>query len=124
MAVIFGLSAMSAPPEPSLPMSDKVIHGVIYALLGALMVRGLSNARWSEVTGATAVGAVVLSTLYGYSDELHQRFVPNRTPELADVLVDALGASCAAAGLWAWSIIKASRAGTVRRSASAPQPPG
>ena len=123
MALIFGLSAMSAPPESPLPVSDKVVHGVTYALLGALMLRGLANARWSKVTGATVVGAVVLATLYGCSDELHQRFVPNRTPELADVLVDALGATCAAAGLWAWSIIKMSRAGTVRRSANAPQPP-
>lgn len=124
MAVIFGLSAMSAPPEPLLPVSDKVVHGVTYALLGTLMLRGLANARWSQVTGATAVGAVVLSALYGCSDELHQRFVTSRTPELADVLADALGAGCAAAGLWAWSIIRASRAGTVRRSANASQPPG
>ena len=36
--------------------------------------------------------AFVLTVLYGVSDEAHQAFVPDRTPSLADVGLDAAGA--------------------------------
>ncbi|MGD8768566.1 MAG: VanZ family protein, partial [Desulfobacterales bacterium] len=35
--------------------------------------------------------SVVLSSLYGVSDEIHQYFVPFREADLLDVLADTLG---------------------------------
>ena len=46
--------------------------------------------------GATAV---VLSTLYGVSDEVHQAFTPERTPDVRDLLADALGAALGVAAI-------------------------
>ncbi len=71
--------------------ADKVAHLAIYGVLGALIAR----ACWR--TGSrSAVRVVVLSmllaTTYGLSDEIHQRFVPGRQFELADLLADAVGA--------------------------------
>ena len=110
MAVIFGVSSLSTLPSSTTNISDKLLHGLTYALLGALILRGLANAQWQLVTGATATLASLLATLYGCSDEFHQSFVPGRSPEITDVLFDAVGATCAVVLLWAWSIIKARRA--------------
>ena len=116
MAVIFGVSSLSTLPSSTADISDKLLHGLTYALLGALLLRGLANAQWQGVTGAMATLASLLATLYGCSDEFHQSFVPGRSPEIADVLFAAVGATCAVVLLWAWSIIKARRAGKIVHS--------
>jgi VanZ family protein len=36
--------------------------------------------------------ATALATLYGVSDEIHQMFVPPRTPDWRDICADAFGA--------------------------------
>jgi VanZ family protein len=36
--------------------------------------------------------SILLSFLYGISDEIHQHFVPYRDADLVDVLADMLGA--------------------------------
>lgn len=41
---------------------------------------------------ATCIGAVVLASLYGASDEFHQLFVPTRSSDPMDWLVDTLAA--------------------------------
>jgi len=38
--------------------------------------------------------------------EVHQRFVPGRSYEVADMIANAAGAGAAVALVWAWSIIK------------------
>jgi VanZ family protein len=41
--------------------------------------------------------AVILVTVYGVLDEVHQHFVPGRTPDVYDVMSDAAGAML---GVW------------------------
>lgn len=60
---------------------DKVVHALVYLVLGLLLARA-----W-----APRAGAVLLGWLYAASDELHQALVPGRTAELADWAADALG---------------------------------
>ena len=47
--------------------------------------------------------AVVIATVYGVTDEIHQRFVPPRQTDAWDVAADATGASLAALGAYAVS---------------------
>jgi VanZ family protein len=103
MAFIFTLSSISQPP--SLPEgSDKNLHALLYAGLGALLVRAWSGGLLGRRVTATAVTvAVTIAALYGISDEFHQWFVPPRTVEAADVAADTIGAAVAAAVLYAWS---------------------
>jgi VanZ family protein len=96
MAVIFAASSTASPDVLPGRFIDKIAHMAIYALLGALITRALSGGCLSATTWRDVVFAVVLSTLYGVSDEWHQSFVPDRTPDVMDLVADALGAGAGA----------------------------
>jgi VanZ family protein len=115
MAIIF--AASSIPDLGPLPggVSSSSGHSIGYAILGALLLRGLARGRLSGVTWGRAIAAVVLATLYGVSDEAHQAFVPGRFPDRFDVLADCVGAAIAvtlalaAAYAHRWGILKSFR---------------
>lgn len=68
----------------------KSAHMVAYAILAWLWWRALAPQR--RMTWPVLFGALLLTILYGLSDELHQRLVPGRHGRIADVLFDAGGA--------------------------------
>lgn len=45
---------------------------------------------------------IVLSILYGITDEFHQYFTPSRVPDINDLLADGIGAAVAAILLNIW----------------------
>ena len=96
MAAIFVVSGV--PDIGPLPAntSDKLAHFVVYGLLGVLLTRAFAGARWAGYTTVAAVQAWIVAVLYGVSDELHQSFVPGRTPSAGDTLADAAGAALGA----------------------------
>lgn len=101
-ALIFALSAQSRPlpflPEEVLAWSA-ALHLVEYAVLGWLVARALGRGHPSPAR--TFAGALVLASLYGASDEIHQAFVPNRSAEVADWVADTAGSALgAAAAAW------------------------
>jgi VanZ family protein len=104
MALIFAASSVSHPPElPALPGigSDKYAHMLMYAGLSALFVRARAGGLRRHVTLGAAALAVLLSTAYGATDEIHQHFVPPRQMDARDLLADGVGATLAAALLYA-----------------------
>jgi len=90
--IIFGLSSLSRGVYiPSLFGVDKVVHFVEYGVLGFLLARLIVNVQ-STFSSRFLIGLVViLATLYGISDEVHQAFVPGRNASVWDVLADGLG---------------------------------
>jgi len=105
MMFIFWLSSISRPPDLPSGISDKAAHVLLYSGLGALLVRARAGGWRRQVTIGIAAVAIVVATLYGISDEIHQSFVPPRQVEARDILADAIGASLAAGALYAWSRI-------------------
>jgi VanZ family protein len=81
------------------------VHVAAYAGLAATTVRALAKG-FRDVTWRAVLGAIIISTLYGVSDEYHQVFVPGRTFEYLDIAADAIGSVAGAAGAGAWSIIR------------------
>ena len=97
MGLIFVLSAQPKLPDvpglDSLDFSDKIKHFAAYGMLATLAWRALGDRCPKSRRLLLTVG---LPLLYGVSDELHQRFVPNRACDMCDLLADGLGALCAA----------------------------
>jgi VanZ family protein len=92
MGLIFFFSSLPDPGGPPGGISDKTAHVLIYAALGASLVRALAGGRITAMTLTRVLFAAALGTLYGVSDEIHQHFVPPRTPDILDVAADAVGA--------------------------------
>lgn len=44
--------------------------------------------------------SLLFSILYAISDEIHQIFVPMRTPDMMDILADSTGAGLFLIGVW------------------------
>ena len=90
--LIFVLSSISKGVHIPSPFGfDKVVHFVEYGVLGFLLARLIVNAR-STFSRRFLIGLVViLATLYGISDEVHQAFVPGRNASPWDALADGLG---------------------------------
>ena len=105
MALIFVVSSRSELPSEVNALDDSLWHGFTYGVLAALLLRGMVAARWERVTLRMASLAVLLATLYGVTDELHQVHVPLRTFELSDLLADATGAVVVNGLVWGWSIV-------------------
>jgi VanZ family protein len=80
----------------------KQAHFWAYLVLGPLVLNAL---RQSGVKGRRAVVlAMTVSVVYAITDEIHQLFVPGRSGEVFDVVIDTAGAATGMAvyGLLGW----------------------
>ena len=106
--LIFYFSAQSHP-EDRLPsfllkhVSDKVLHAVEYAGLGGLCYRAFRWGLSERVSSRALLFAIVTTSLYGMTDEVHQLFVPFREASWQDWLADAIGAVI---GVLSWRSIR------------------
>lgn len=93
MIVIFILSSMPADAVVELPRWDSPIkeslHLVEFGILYLLLF--LSALTFSEMTPKRNLILILVSSLYGLSDEIHQYFVPYRSATVIDLVKDVIG---------------------------------
>jgi len=70
---------------------DKVLHFAGYAFLGALFLRGLRHSKFKDHDRLIRVGSILLTGIYGATDEWHQHYVPYRSADLWDIFFDFAG---------------------------------
>lgn len=90
MVVIFLLSSQpdSDPSARHLNIGVyKLAHLIVYSVLGVLVAGATRHGKMPRA----AWWAWVILVLYAISDEIHQSFVPGRTPLVTDVAIDSLG---------------------------------
>ena len=76
-----------APVDVLTFITRKAAHTVAYLLLGILAYRAV---RQHELpTRCVVLIAIAIVIAYAISDEVHQLFVPGRSGELRDVLIDS-----------------------------------
>ncbi len=107
-ATIFFASSHSRVAAPHITNFDKLAHFAVYGLLATLLVRRRRGPR------AIAL-ALVITSLYGASDEWHQSFVPGRSSDVADWLADTLGGALAVALYAGWPWYRQTLEASLRR---------
>jgi VanZ family protein len=86
-------SSASFESLPTFAFSDKIMHLGGYGLLGAFVVRALARESLNLSRRGVILAAIVFSTLFGVSDEIHQGFVAERCADSFDAVADLLGST-------------------------------
>lgn len=125
MAGIYWISSQPGiQSDLDIPGLDKIFHAGAYGLLAGLWLLALSPGErgYSGLQLGLAAG---IASLYGITDEWHQRFVPGRMADGWDLVADATGALLAVLILQFWCRRRLTGStGTATNPASHPRTPG
>jgi len=104
MGVIFSFSEFPTKQAGGIYWVDFIIkktaHVVEYGILTILSYRAFLSKNVKHRNAA--LWAILISVLYGVSDEFHQGFTPGREPHIRDVFFDTIGSLLAIYGVWNW----------------------
>lgn len=67
-----------------------------YGVFGIFSYRALTGSGYKPQKAMMV--SILMSFLYGVSDEIHQSFVPGRGPHARDIIFDTIGGTL---GVWA-----------------------
>ncbi len=104
-AFLLVVSVLPSVPVHTLSHFDKLMHLVLYLLFAWLLMHADKIPRGPLVW--------CLATGYGLGLELVQGWLPWRTGEVADGVVNAIGAAC---GVWGWCLLHRVRMMGIRTS--------
>ncbi len=91
----------TAYPDVDIAGIDKVVHFSIYATLCLFTYNAIRRqGRFPSLSRHAMIISLLLTTLYGLSDELHQLGVPGRSCDPWDLTADALGGLACLALVW------------------------
>ncbi len=80
-------------PEIDITLADKYVHFIIYFGLCLLFFYSLKNqTKFVKLYEYPLVFALLFTSLFGVTDELHQYFVPGRSCDILDWVADTIGA--------------------------------
>lgn len=67
----------------------KLAHFSIYTVVGILLMALISTYQIKERN--KTIISIIIGIIYACSDEIHQSFVPERSPMITDVMIDTMG---------------------------------
>lgn len=88
---------------PTFEGSDKVVHFLLFGLMATLVARIDAVAR-TRPLGRYA--AILIVSVFGVTDELHQHFTPGRSMDVWDWVADTLGAGLATVLYVEWLVYR------------------
>jgi VanZ family protein len=83
----------------------KLLHMGEYSILGFLAVRAVHSLNLRFSNGFVFALSVIFSIFYGFSDEIHQSFVPGRTVSIGDLMADGVGGVLGTFAYWKMAIV-------------------
>jgi len=100
--VIFSFSSYQTPTASEIRWQDfivkKTFHLIEYAILTTLSYRALKESGVDKKKAG--IYSIIITLLYGASDEFHQTFTIGRDGKVRDVIIDTAGALLAIYGIW------------------------
>lgn len=106
-AIIYGLVVflLSSVPGMNMPeygflLADKLLHFLEYALFAILIFRSFSQLFRKQKLHYVIVASSFFLILFSLLDEYYQKYIPGRESDVADVILDVLGASLILFFLW------------------------
>lgn len=91
LGLIYYFSSLSQP-KLGLLSADFPLHMTEYCILSILIFRALNFGFKEKASVNVILLSLILSIAYAILDEIHQSYVPNRTPSYMDLMADSLGA--------------------------------
>jgi VanZ family protein len=92
----------SATDEPFIEVIGRYAHVFEYIILGGLVFYALYHTTDQKNLYIIAILAVLVSSAYALSDEIHQYFVDGRRFQWLDLVLDTIGSSFGALLLLIW----------------------
>ena len=110
MLLIWALSSFPIQLDFSrVPLRDKGVHFVEYGTLSVLLTHALRTTVPQRNALLTWAFAVLITTVWGAIDEIHQAYVPGRFSDVGDLIADGCGA---ATGALLYLLLRRRRAAT------------
>jgi VanZ family protein len=106
--LIFVVSSFSKPPfmGPLFVWGGKLLHMGEYSILGFLSIRAIHSLNLRSSNGFMLALSVIFCVFYGFSDEIHQSFVPGRTVSIGDLMADGVGGFLGTLAYWKMAIVR------------------
>lgn len=90
---IFILTSLPSDQLPSVEISDKINHFLAFFVLGFFLNLTLKyQNKFPSYKESALILSLIIASLYGLMDELHQLLVPGRSAEVLDWVADFIGA--------------------------------
>ncbi|MCP4704015.1 MAG: hypothetical protein GY865_05340, partial [candidate division Zixibacteria bacterium] len=106
-AIVYALAIflLSSVPGMNMPeygflMADKLLHFLEYALFAVLIFRSFSQLFHQHKLHYVIIISSFFLILFALLDEYYQKYIPGRESDVADVILDVLGASLILFLLW------------------------
>lgn len=87
------LTSLPSESLPSVSLGDKYEHFLAFFVLGFLLyLNFLYQNKFDLLRNYPFILSIIITSLYGAFDELHQLLIPGRSAEFMDWLADFIGA--------------------------------
>jgi len=86
---------MPTIPQPIIEIvpDTLILHMIEYAILSILLFRAFINSKTPTFRENAIHLAIIVTILYGVTDEIHQHFVPGRVFSHLDVIANGVGSA-------------------------------
>src|SRR5688572_1742857 len=114
VAITWGSSRTVPDWGEAVMHGDKIVHFLVYGLMATLVAR-IGAVQRTRPLGIYA--AILIVSVFGVTDELHQHFTPGRSMDVWDWVADTLGAVAATVLYAEWQAYRRLLETSVRRRA-------
>ena len=77
---------------PGFAIGDKLLHLIAYFILAILLALTLIfQSKYPFLKKKFFISTIIISSVYGLLDEIHQGFIPGRSNDIFDWFADSVG---------------------------------